>query len=363
MRYWTAVASSAQAEHEPAVAGNRDDASVGVGDLDADGGLEPVAEAFLVAAGHVLARPVDREGVACGEPRLGDFLDEEAVGRQRLADRLEVPHLRLDRLDRGFRRGRVAPELVRAGVAPVDGRAQLLDQRGRAEFRVRDHAGVGPDAHELGRIDVDPDGLHALGHPAPAEMHQLQAASDADQKVAFGPVLVSCAGEQPVGAVVSDHALAAAEAGDRRLDQLGERRHLLRGVLGSGADDDQRVARLADQPGDLLDPVGVGRGWRRDGPVHVEIDLRGLAEDIPRRLDRRRADAPPMHLAERLGHDPGRFGRMIDALGPPGEAAQGRQLVRQFVELAPPAADQVGHDIAGHAEHRRVGAIGDAERG
>ena len=194
-------------------------------------------------------------------------------------------------------------------------------------------------------------------------MHEFQPASDADQQVAFGPVLVGRAGEEPVGAVVAHHALAAAEAGDRRLDQLGERRHLIGCVLGAGADDDQRVARFADQPGDLPDPVGI-RGRRRgDGPVDVEIDPRGLAEDVPWRLDRGRPDAPAVHPPERLRHRPGRFGRMVDAVRPAREAAQGRELVRQLVKLAAAAADQIGHDVAGHAEDRRIGAVGDAERG
>ena len=126
----------------------------------------------------------------------------------------------------------------------------------------------GPNSHELGRIDVDPDGLHTFGRPAPTEMHQFEAASDPDQEIASGPVLIGRAGQKPVGAVVSDHALAAAEAGDRRLDQFGERRHLFRGVLGAGADDDQRVARFADQPGDFLgsgrcpEPAAAGRSCR-----------------------------------------------------------------------------------------------------
>ena len=194
-------------------------------------------------------------------------------------------------------------------------------------------------------------------------MHQLQTAPDSDQQVAFGPVLVGRAGQEPVGAVVADHALAAAEAGDRRLDQLGERGHLFRGVLRAGADHDQRVARLADQPGDFRDPVGIRQRRRRNGPVDVEIDPRGLSEHVPRRLDRRRSDASFVHPPERLRHRPGRFGGVVDPFGPAGEAAQGGELVRQFVELAPAAPDQVGHDVAGHAQQRRVGAVCDAERG
>ncbi len=82
-------------EQETAVAGDRDDGTIGVGDFHAERGSIAVAEVLLVAARHVGARFIHRETKASREARLADLFDEEAVVGQHLTDDVQVGQLRL----------------------------------------------------------------------------------------------------------------------------------------------------------------------------------------------------------------------------------------------------------------------------
>ena len=198
----------------------------GIGDLDAERGVVAKAEIVLVAASHVLARRIDRKAEAGGEAHLADFLDEETVARQGAADRIEIIHLRLDRLGRFA--SPLADRLEFGGPILCLGTGQGRGQRGSAFSCIGDNAEIRLEAHHLGRIDIQPDHLQPLWPPLPAHVLQFQAAADPDQQIAFPEIVVGRNQVHGMRIVVGDDAPAAAVGGDRRLDLFRKRKHLAR---------------------------------------------------------------------------------------------------------------------------------------
>ena len=146
----------------------------------------------------------------------------------------------------------------------------------------------------------------------------------------------------------------------RRLQQPGEFKYFGAGADRTAADGDHRILRVLQQGDGARNRAGIRLGRRRKAHRYVEIDRRFGAEHVPGRLDRYRTNAAAPELLERFAEDGRSLCRMVDALAPFGQPAQGRELIRQFMQNAAAAAYMVGLDIAGEAEHRGVGAIGRA---
>ena len=249
----------------------------------------------------------------------------------------------------------------------LDGRrasvAASASSSARARFRVADDADVGRQTDHLGRIDVDADHLDAGRNFHPAKVLQLEPGADADQHIGIEPWLDGGTAGKPVRRVLAHNAAAAAVRGHRRLQKLREFQHLGAGMHRAAAHGDHRILRVVQQGDSARDRLRIGFRRRHVLHRHIEVGHPLGAEHVPRRLDRHRPDAAGGQVPERLAHDRGGLAGMVDALRPFRESAQDSQLVRQFVQNAAAAADVLGLDVAGDAQHRRVGAVGGAQRG
>ena len=81
----------------------------------------------------------------------------------------------------------------------------------------------------------------------------------------------------------------------------------------------------------------------------------GLRKAIPAHLDGDRPRPARQHHTEGFGHYVGHVLRPLDACRPFGQAAQGRQLIGNFMQSAAAFADRCRRDLPGDAEHRCIG--------
>ena len=72
---------------------------------------------------------------------------------------------------------------------------------------------------------------------------------------------------------------------------------------------------------------------------------------------------PDRSCRERLADQPGNLARRHRPLGALGDVPDHAELVADLVEHAAAVVDQVGPDLTGHAEDRRVAGVGGRERG
>ena len=349
--------------HEAAVAVQRQHRHVGVGDLGAERGGVTAAQRALVAAGHHGARPVDRQADPGHIAHLGQLIDHDTVVRQRLADHLEKGHLRRQLgLELGLHRPLQVDQFLLARVPPavaVGHRRHQLAQR---------LAGIGDDtnrrpAHavDLGRIDIEPDQLLAVGQPP---RHALVLQSGAERQDNVGRRPQPCAGHLGLAEIVpvADQTAAGAMGYHGRLQHLGQHQQLRLGADRAAADEYHRRSGVAQQVGRRVDQFGIGAKRRVGFDRRQQLDLRLACHHVHRHLQLDRPNAAASELLEGLGHGIGCQARMLDPGRPFGQAGDQIELVGDLVQQTEAAADIVGRNLAGERQHRRVAAIGGGER-
>ena len=274
--------------------------------LGAERGRETRAERALIARGDEGARLVDRKAVPGGEADLRQFVGDDGVGRQHLAQDVQVRHLRLDLLDLLLRRrGGLADRGAAAAGLAVAGLSHRGDQIGGAGLGIRDHGGVRRASRRIsdGSISIR-IGFQALRLIGPAESgcRQFHPRADPDHQIGVRPKLVGRRHGQPEFMRVGDDAAAAAERHDRRVDHLGEFEDFLARMDRAAADEDHRPLAALDQCGRRLDAVRIGlRGGKGSNDLG-RADLRALGEHVPRHFQRNRAAAARQHFLKRARH-------------------------------------------------------------
>ncbi len=217
-------------------------------------------------------------------------------------------------------------------------------------------------AGQLFGFDVDVDDRELARLVGPAKPLQLEPAADADQHVGLAPALESLGAAETEVVVAGDDPAAAAKRDDRRLQQLGQLEHLAARVERAAADHDHRVSRPLQQVRGALERGRVGE---RGDLAGVRVDERnglGLVEHLPGHFERHRAWSSARGLAERLGEERRRRGRVLDAPRPLGQGAQRRQLVRELVQVPAAGAEELRGHLAGQADDRGARGVGGAER-
>ena len=134
-------------------------------------------------------------------------------------------------------------------------------------------------------------------------------------------------------------------------------------MLGAAADHDHRPLRPLQ---DFRCRLDLLRGWRwrrRDRGGRERAHEFDAGHHVPRHLDRHRAGPSRQHLPERFVNDPGCVGRALDPRRPFQQAAQRAELVRQFVQVAAAAVEELRRHLAGNAEDRGAATHRGAERG
>ena len=111
---------------------------------------------------------------------------------------------------------------------------------------------------------------------------------------------------------------------------------------------------ISSGSGAIVSGDEFGRGQR-----HLGLKRQYVGWD----LEPDRARAAVAQLAERLVDEPSGLGRVVDAGRPFGQPFQDAELVRNLVQQAKAAADQIGSDLAADAQHRRVRRISGGECG
>ncbi len=97
---------------------------------------------------------------------------------------------------------------------------------------------------------------------------------------------------------VIDNAASAAERYHRRIDALGQRADLGRGMQRTAADPEHRRLRLVQQLRQCGDALGIGQRLRVAWQWILRGDFGRCAELVPRHFQRDRALASRQHLLE-----------------------------------------------------------------
>jgi hypothetical protein len=159
-----------------------------------------------------------------------------------------------------------------------------------------------------------------------------------------------------------EHALAAAIGNDRRGEPLGKCAHLSGCVIGTAADEDDRMLGLGEQRGGARDRIIVERWLRLGRELHRQIDLGLGGEHIRRHLDPNRPRPPGLQQLEGSADHSRRHLRAGHAVGPLGERAQDADLVRDLVQQAMALVDRAAWDLPDQCQHLRTGRIGRGQR-
>ncbi len=162
---------------------------------------------------------------------------------------------------------------------------------------------------------------------------------------------------------VIDDASPAAKRYHRGADAFRQRQDLRRRMQRTAANPDHRRLRRVQQLRQRLDLFRVRFGIGESRQRLLRRDLRRRGELIPRHLQRHRTAPPRHHFLERPGDQMRRLRRMFDPIRPFHQGPHGRELVGQFVQLAPAAADHEPRHLPGQAQHWRVHAPGGGQRG
>ncbi len=115
-------------------------------------------------------------------------------------------------------------------------RRGVADQRDLRLVQARRLLAVGIDAHDL-QILVDAPGRHRIEQPR----------ADAEHRVGLAPQVAAERQRDAERVAAVEHAAAAPVGEHRRLQHVGEQRHLGRGILRAAADDDEDALGLAEQ--------------------------------------------------------------------------------------------------------------------
>ena len=153
-----------------------------------------------------------------------------------------------------------------------------------------------------------------------------------------------------------------AERHDRRPGLFRQGQDLGRGILRPAADPDHRGPRLIHHLGQAGDLLGIGHRVRMQGQRVLRRDLGRGRQLIERHFQRHGATAARHHLLKRAG-DLGRgLGRVLDPVGVLQQRPQGRELVRQLMQLAPQPADHRAGHLPGDAQDRGIHPPGGGQR-
>ena len=358
------------AEHEAAVPGHGDDRPLRIGGLDAKRSLEPEAQIALKALRDIgSGRQNGYAEVGC-EAHLADFRDNEAVPRQQLPNHLPVGDLGLNPLNQPLRLGLGRGDLL-AAPAPVGNHGRQLGNQGRAGVGgVRNQRMVRNEPLHLLRVDVDANQHAAVLRAAPVSQHagpthvlHFQPGADAEQKVAVIPKQPCGDGGHAQRMIFGDQAAAAAQRGDRAVQQLRQSQDFIGRILGAGAAHDHRPAGCGDGLRRRLQSILVqGRLVNPAVPL-ADGQVVGSRHAVPGHVDGDRAGPPAGHDPKRLVDRGAGLHWVFDVDGVLDDAAQGAGLIPKFVQVAAPDAHEGGGDLPSHAEHLGAGAHGRAEGG
>ena len=349
---------------EAAVAGDRNDGLLRVGELGTDRGREAEAHGAGTAGGQPM------EGLVVLVELRGPHLVLADVGGD---DRLAFGQF-VELVDHLLHAEAALllvseRELLLVAVElgqPLGGfeRADLLVDLGKRGLGVADDHHVGHDHLAAFRgIDVDVDDLGVLAElRGLADDAVVEARADIDQQVALDHRLVGVG-----GAVHAEHAerkrvglredaLAEQGGGHRRVEGLGEVHQLL---VGAGdhralAGEDHRALRLGDQRG----------GFFHGGSVDVEIAGRVVAGEIERRVHVAGEGSLGDVLRDVDQHRAGAAGGG-DVVGLAGDPRQGVGVLAEVVVLhhrhgdaenvgflEGVLAEHPGHGLAAEHDHR-----------
>ena len=271
--------------------------------------------------------------------------------------------MRLDRLDLVRHLGpRLADFIAPAGGTLEADPPHRIDQPLRPLRRVSDDADIRRKPAHFGGIYVDAD--HLLpGRPVlPAHVDQLEPRPNADDEVRPRPQLVGVRQRQAELVRVAQNAAAAAEGDDRRIQRFGEVADFVRRGDRAAADHDHRMAARRDEPRRSGQCLRVG-GRRRKRRQRIAIgDHLAAGEHVPRHFERRRPLPSGEHGLEGARHLHPRHRGRVDPPRPFREGAQGRELVRHFVQMTAAAAEKCRRHLSRDAKDRRVAAIGGEQR-
>ncbi len=299
-----------------------------------------------------------------GEARLAQLLHQDAVARQRPADRSQVVDVRLHRR-RPSRRsafawqpprpsagpGRVGScQAPRAGRSAASAASATMAMSGR---RRRISAGSMSTRMTRGRRR---DLLHQRHHAGPAHGRHLEPRADPEQHVRLRPQQRGGVGGDAERMVLRHDAAPAAEGGHGGVQRVRQRLDRGGRVLGAAAHHDHRALRLARAAAAACSMSGGGGAVGAPGALRGGGHPLGAGHGIPRHLHRDRAGPAGQHLPERLLDDRRRVRRALDAGGPFHQRSQGAELVRQLVQVAAATAQELRRDLAGDAQHGRVAA-------
>ena len=157
-------------------------------------------------------------------------------------------------------------------------------------------------------------------------------------------------------------AAAAAERGDRRVQQFRQGLHLIGRMLRPGAAHDHRLLGGSDGSGGGLDGVGVefwiDDAWRAAIQCHLSVFGHGVPAHF-------RGDRPRTTAARGLEgavDDGRRIGWLADVQGILDEGPQGGWLIGQLVQVASAFSEELRRHLAGQADHWRAAAHGRQQR-
>ncbi len=229
-------------------------------DLGAERGREARAQRALIARGDEGARLVDRKAVPRRKADLRQFVGDDGVFRQHLAQDVQIGHLRLDRLDLLLRRGRSLADRGAAAVClRVSALAHRREQFARPGLRVGDHSYVGRIAAHFRRhryrcgCDFSPSGRKG------------QRDIVANSSRVPMPIMRSVCGHSRYAAAIVSPSSWALETMPRPLRNAttgasissASSRISSRRVDGARADEDHRRLARRDQRRGVLDALGV----------------------------------------------------------------------------------------------------------
>ena len=292
---------------------------------------------------------------------MRDFINQDAIPRQHLADHSQITHLRLNPLN-GVGGACSAGHKLFGARWPLEHAVLYSRQQvARGRFGIAHNADIGFGTRDLGRIDVDADRLHNLRRPLPTRPLQLHARPNANHQISLCPTRRTGGNRKSKWMIVTNDAAPTAKRGHWRLQPFGQRLHLILGVNRPAANHDQWVMRRFDERSRLVDQYRVMR-------QHInllrqqQLNRRRHAKHIPRHLQPDRARPSAIRLAEGLIDQRWRLTRVMDAGGPFHQRAHGGQLIGQLMQMPGTRSDIRRRHFARHADDGSAGAISGADR-
>ena len=139
-----------------------------------------------------------------------------------------------------------------------------------------------------------------MGHRSPAHELQLEARTDADQKVGILPENSGRGRGGTACVVLRNDATAAAKRRDRGAQHFRKLPDLLAGVLRTAAAHDHDLLRPGNEPGSFLHGIGIDCRFFDRGIPRRNVHIVTCRHGIPAHRQRCRARPPAEHLPECL---------------------------------------------------------------